>query len=488
MKKVLFVLSLMLPVLFSCSSDEDSQYVAFDKSELEVEWKAGRYSINVNANCDWDIESDAYWIYIAYPTDASTGKTEVFFRVKENRSYSDRFSIITVSSLDGSSASEIKIIQKENKGIIGNNEAGEFDGEKQNITVDIKTNIENPSIDMPDWITVASKGRALSDKSYVFTLSKNDTGIERTGSIVFSGEGRSWEYTVRQKPIQVLPSKITFKEGENVLLDNNSDLVLTPVFTPVECTEKDLEWTSSNTNVVTVSDGVLKVVGSGEARITAKSKVADISASINVTVKIKAVRIIPTDEFVYNMYTVDLGFDQRKKISVKVEPVNAYVGDLVYSSSNPDVVSVDDGILVANSNKEGTSVIEIKELYSGLSTSVNVTVKRCFFSAGFKNINQTVNALMMSFGGRIYTNGTVEILGATLVDENNRVITLANNIGNPSNDVSFYTNYIDMTSLFGVTTIGGYMPNLRFLVSYRYNNSTEIYQEYINIDMNTEIR
>lgn len=483
MKKVFTILSLILPLLFSCSSDEDNQYVEFDKSELEVGPESNGYVIDITANCHYEILSDGVdWINIAPPSDSPSELTYIRLTIKENTTYSDRYTVITAVSQDGSSISKVKITQKENKGIISENECGEFDGEKQNITVDIKTNIDNPSIDTPEWITNASKGRALSDRSYQFMLSKNETGSERVGKIVFSGEGKYFEYTVKQKSIRILPSKITFKEGESIVLDSNSDFIMTPVFSPVECTEKDLEWTSSNTNVVTVSNGVLKVVGNGEAKVVAKSKLANVSASINVTVKIEARQIMLMDGTAQMSSETNWTFGYKTKIKFGSIPENAYLGDVFITSSNESVVSIVDGYLIANSN-EGTSRIDIYDRYSLLHTIVNITVKRCITQGGFKLINQNSDALMMSFAGTIQNSKGVEVLGASLVDSSNRVLALADNIGTPSDIVQFSTKIINMTSLFGIYVIHEYdFPKLRFLVSYRFGSDPKIYQEYIDID------
>ncbi len=486
--KNLIILFLAVFCFVSCSSDEDSQSVSFAQSELKVESDSGEYEISIQSNCKWDIRSDnVQWVYIR-----KTGEypdVQVVVDIKANDTYSERTAVVIVTSEDGSSSSEMKIIQKENKGIIGDDAMGEFSGEMQEFVVSIKTNIDNLSVKHPSWITPVKEGRALSDQSYKFTLSKNESGIERVGNIILSGEGQTWKYTVKQRTIKVLPSKISFKEGESILLEDDSDFILTPVFYPEECTEKELEWTSSDASVVTVSDGRLKVSGSGDAVVTAKSKVADVNASIIVKVRIKATQILLKDPIWGSTIPVDdtWTFGEKVKIEYFTVPKNAYVGEVVCTSRNNDIISISDGYLIANSSKEGICQIQIQDSYSGTYSLYNITVKRCTTFAGFKNINQQVNGIMMSFGGRIRTNGTLEVLSAVLVDDNNRVLAVANEIGIPSNDVHFYTSHINMTSLFGITVIGSYMPNLRFLVSYRYNNSTEIYQEYIDVNMMTEV-
>lgn len=198
MKKVLFILSLMFPLLFSCSSDEDGQHVAFKQLELEVDSKGGSFIIDVSANCNWGfgMRANLGWI-----REEKINENQIALYIQENDTYADRLYSVSIISENGTSNAELKIIQKENKGIIGDNEVGEFDGEKQNIEVNIKTNIKKLYTNMPEWITIAPRGRTLSRDLYVFTLFKNDTGVERIGDIVFSGEGKSWKYTVKQKSI-----------------------------------------------------------------------------------------------------------------------------------------------------------------------------------------------------------------------------------------------------------------------------------------------
>lgn len=482
MKNILLLLTMMIPLFISCS-DDDEQYVSFKQSNLEVDFKGGSFIIDVSANCNWNLglRANLSWI-----NEKKINESQIELYIQENDTYENREYSITIVSEDNNSSAELKIIQKENKGIIGDNEVGEFDGEKQNITVSIKTNIESPSIDMPEWITMASKGRVLSNKSYLFTLSRNDTGLERDGDIIFSGEGKSWKYTVKQKPIQVLPSKITFKEGENVLLDNNSDFILTPIFFPEDCTDKELEWYSSNEKVITVSDGALKVVGNGDAKVTARSKSTDVIASVDVTVKIKAIQICWGNSILFNN---TWPFGEKVKIDYYTIPENAYVNDIVCTSSNKNIVSVIYGYLVSNFSNEGTSQVMVYDPYGGLSSTVDIIVKRCVTYAGSKLITQTVDGLMMSFGGGIRTNRTLEVLSAVLVDENNRALTMANQISSQSDGlVKFYTEQIDMTYLFGITVIqANQLPKLRFLVSYKYNGENHIYQEYVDVKMLNQV-
>lgn len=490
MKKVLFLLPLLF-ALWGCSSDEkqkeidEKQQVSLDLSTLKANPYSKEYTVNIKANCNWNIDSNNLeWVTLSKNNGFSN--YSLIISVAANDTYSERETTLTVTSEDGSSKVKLEIIQESNKGIIAENDKNiTLEGDGGKFSIRIKTNIEDLSIDTPSWITlIDNKTRALEDRTLNFEASINDTKSLRSGVISIKGEGNELEYIVNQEPIKILPSSIIFAEGDNLLLSDNSDYELVPIFYPEDCTEKELTWMSSNESAISVSNGILKVHDNGDAIISAQNIESGITASINVTVKIKAVRIIPISEEGSYMYTANWGFGYKGSIGIKAEPDNSYLGDLVYHSSNPAIVAFDNNIFIANSSQSGTSKIQITDSYSGQSAYVDITVKRAFLAAGSKNINQTTGKLLISYKGRIYTNTSdkFEVISVSLVDESDRLIAIASEIESPSNSVYFYTDHVDMTSLFGITVIKpDQLPKLRFLVRYKY--MSQEYEEYVDVDI-----
>lgn len=307
---------------------------------------------------------------------------------------------------------------------------------------------------------------------------------------MFSSENIEKVLSIEQEGYVQLQS-ISFEEGSSLLIDNNNPYELIPIFFPENSSEKDIVWSSSNKDVLVVEDGILKVVNNGNCTIKASGP-NGVSASINVTVKIKLESIIPISEAGYNMYSDKWGFGHKGKLSFKVKPENAYLGELVYTSSNPDIVSIEDGYLIANSSKSGLSRIEIADSYSGVSTFIDIEVDRCFFYAGNTGINQMVYGLMISFGGGIYSNNPndrFEITNVTVVDKNDYVIAFANYIGSPSNRVTFSTGEINITEMFGMTTYDfEKLSELDFLIGYKYNGGNEVYWKYVDIDAGNRVK
>lgn len=113
MKKVLFALCLILPMLFSCSDDE--QYVSFEQSELEVDFKGGSFIINVSANCNWDLGPMAN---LSWVNERKINQSQIALYIQENETYEDRSYSVNIISENGKHRDELNIIQKEGEGIL----------------------------------------------------------------------------------------------------------------------------------------------------------------------------------------------------------------------------------------------------------------------------------------------------------------------------------------------------------------------------------
>ena len=92
--------------------------------------------------------------------------------------------------------------------------------------------------------------------------------------------------TTIEKQIEVLPIKVTgiSVSGSKSALTIGESVVLAATVSPDNASNKAVQWSSSNTNVATVSNGTVKAVGAGNATITCSSADGP-SAAYNITVK-----------------------------------------------------------------------------------------------------------------------------------------------------------------------------------------------------------
>lgn len=128
-----------------------------------------------------------------------------------------------------------------------------------------------------------------------------------------------------------------------------------------------ISWTSSAPKVVTVSNGNLTAVGSGEATITARADQASATARVRVSIYAK-IEVEPKKVTIVGLPgTGTLAARLRDDNGHEVPPKDAFE----WSSSHPSVVKVEDGKLTAVA--EGTATITVR--YGTLEATVPVEVK-----------------------------------------------------------------------------------------------------------------
>lgn len=145
-----------------------------------------------------------------------------------------------------------------------------------------------------------------------------------------------------------LPEEIG--ESIQILKGDQSQLVIE--VTPEDAANKEVSWSSSNRNVVTVeNDGTINAVGAGVATITAKLKNAPaISATCVIDVR------VPIESFVLNKSNVTILAGETNVLAGIIGPEDATTTKIEWSSSNKEVVKVtEDGLLIGL--KKGTAIV-----------------------------------------------------------------------------------------------------------------------------------
>ena len=152
-----------------------------------------------------------------------------------------------------------------------------------------------------------------------------------------------------------------------------SSQTLTATVSPSNATNKTLTWSSSNTSVATVSNGVVKAVGFGTATITAKSNNGK-TASCKVTVNPITVTGVSLNKSSLNF----IGTGSSQTLTATVSPSNATNKTLTWSSSNTSVATVSNGMVKAVGF--GTATITAKS-NNGKTAAVKVTVEQVALSS-----------------------------------------------------------------------------------------------------------
>lgn len=234
--------------------------------------------------------------------------------------------------------------------------------------------------------------------------------------------------------------EISLNKSSLSLIRSNSEMLL-PTIIPLDASNKTVIWSSSNTNVATVSDnGLVKGVGIGTTTITAKTEDRNKIATcvVTVTENLDEVILGNGDGTASNPYKID----SEEKLQIVSDIPNAY-----YILENDIVLT-----------EKFTPICALEGEFSGVfdgngHTISNLTISDCYeYSGLFGKNSGTVKNLnvIYSTNGANFKFSTDTNFGGIAGYNNGKII-------NCSVDLSTYI--IDNTSLEYITRIGGIAGN-----------------------------
>lgn len=180
-------------------------------------------------------------------------------------------------------------------------------------------------------------------------------------------------------PKEVLPTSVTLNKTTLTLVEGDN-FTLQALVNPADAVNKEVTWSSSADAVATVDQtGKVVAVKEGKATITATSKAAtSVKGTCEVTVTKKAIPV----ESVQLSETgpITLSLDETFTVSAVITPSNATDNNIVWSSDDVEVATVDaNGVITAKG--KGTANITAKA--GGITSDalvVTVTVPMPMFA------------------------------------------------------------------------------------------------------------
>ncbi len=200
-------------------------------------------------------------------------------------------------------------------------------------------------------ITVKTQDEELSD-SVTVTVIEDGTTIIRPTDLVIRGL------------------------SQDVYVGGSAE-ILTDII-PSNATNQTLIWTSSNTSIATVNNGIVTGKKAGTCKIIVSTS-NNISREISITVHSKQVNVTGIE--VTNGTSVQMTVGGTRKILYSITPSNATNKDVTFSSSNPQVAMVISSGIVAAVG-EGNAVITVKTKDGNKIAIVNIVVKSNGTSTG----------------------------------------------------------------------------------------------------------
>ena len=169
-------------------------------------------------------------------------------------------------------------------------------------------------------------------------------------------------------PEQVAVTGMTL-EKKSIEVEKGKTETINAIITPENATRKAITWTSSDTNVATVTNGVVKGISAGTAIITATTKDGNFTDTCEVTVTQNAVTGIRISEKL-----IDLGMGYKKQITATVMPDDATDKSVEWTSENPEIATVSDNGTITGKSY-GRTVVTATTTDGGYTAKCVVRVK-----------------------------------------------------------------------------------------------------------------
>lgn len=188
--------------------------------------------------------------------------------------------------------------------------------------------VNSQKLSPPPHIDDSTFSQSTYEKATLYTSSKSLTEYR-------NAEGWKNFMSIKSPSVSINVSQLNLKIGE--------EYQLRVIFDPEDLLVGNIEWQSSNADVIKVNEaGLIKAINIGTANVTIKTDTG-LSASCAVTVT-----PIEADEIILSETDIFILVGQSLTLSATVNPQNVTFKDIDWKSSNPNVVSVNqDGTLKA---------------------------------------------------------------------------------------------------------------------------------------------
>lgn len=305
-------------------------------------------------------------------------------------------------------------------------------GDSFSLTYEIKP--ENVTYKDVTWVS-SNTDVATVEGGYVQTKAVGSALIS-----VKTTDGTNLTATCNVTVNPILVSSINLSSS-TLNLNVGEYATLSVTITPDNATNKNVEWSSSNSSIASVSNGIVTAITSGSCVIKAKTTDgSEIESSCVITVA-----NIPVTNLILNKESIEILVDEEATITANVYPANATNQTLSWTSSNGNVATVDGGLVTARG--AGETVITVRSTDgSDKMATCNVVVKKHQQTIEW---NQDLSSIM--YGGELIEIHAEASSGLPVVysSSNDNVISIFD-MGNV-----VYLNPINVgTSVITVTQAG----------------------------------
>ena len=234
----------------------------------------------------------------------------------------------------------------------------------------------------------------VSSNGIITAISKGSATITVSSS---NGKKATIFVTVKENIVDV--TSISVNKTNLNLEKGNSETIIATI-NPSNATNKTLTWSSNNTNIATVNNGIIKGINVGTATITVSSSNGK-KATIFVTVK---ENIVDVTSISVNKTNLNLEKGNSETIIATINPSNATNKTLTWSSNNTNIATVNNGII--KGINVGTATITVSS-NNGKQATITVNVTN---QTSNENISNYLNTIYSNIGINCSKEGNTETL------------------------------------------------------------------------------
>lgn len=194
----------------------------------------------------------------------------------------------------------------------------------------------------------------------------------------------------------------------NVNINAGQSMQINAYILPEDATNKNLIWTSLNTNVASVNNGLITGINPGNCMIYVETENGKMSRIITVTVNPVIVNI-DVNKITVSNKDIELFIGDSTTIDYTIEPSNATDKMVAFNVDDRDIVSIDENHIITGL-REGNTFITLVSI-NGIKEKVNITVKSKVIDV--TNISLDKSQITMYIGQSGKINATVIPTDAT---------------------------------------------------------------------------
>lgn len=255
-----------------------------------------------------------------------------------------------------------------------------------------------------------------SDHEAIATVDQNGTVTARNGgqaiiTVTTADGSKTATCTVNVRVHIGVPVQSVGLNKTELALEVGKTGTLEAIVEPSDATNKNVTWSSSNSEVATVDNGVVTAVSAGEAIITVTTEDGGKTATCKVTVN--APQTVPVTGVTLDKTSLDLKTGDNTTLTATVNPESATNKDVTWISDKPEIAAVEGGTVTAKA--AGTAIIAVTTIDGGKIATCKVTVTP-------KTV--PVSSIQVQGKGVIYVGDTTKLTATITPDgASNKAVT-----------------------------------------------------------------